>query len=68
MNKVLIIGEHDGKSLNPAAAKCVTCATAIPDSEITHCASSARIPPPWSAQAAALAGVKTVLRIDQAGK
>ena len=35
MNKVLIIGEHDGKSLNPAAAKCVTCAATVPDADIT---------------------------------
>ena len=35
MHKILIIGEHDGKTLNPATAKCVTCAKAIPDSEIT---------------------------------
>ena len=26
MHKILIVGEHDGKSLNPATAKCVTCA------------------------------------------
>ena len=31
MHKILIIGEHDGKTLNPATAKCVTCATAIPE-------------------------------------
>ena len=35
MQKVLIIGEHDGKALNPATAKCVTCAQAIPDAEIS---------------------------------
>ncbi len=27
MPKILIVGEHDGKMLNPATAKCVTCAT-----------------------------------------
>ena len=35
MHKVLIVGEHDGKALNPATAKCVTCAAQIPDGEIT---------------------------------
>src|SRR5712664_251571 len=35
MHKVLIVGEHDGKTLNPATAKCVTCASGIPDREIT---------------------------------
>ena len=44
MHKILIIGEHDGKTLNPATAKCVTCAKAIPDAEITHRAARARTP------------------------
>jgi electron transfer flavoprotein alpha subunit len=64
MHKILIIGEHDGKTLNPATAKCVTCAKAIPDSEITIAllgADTASV----AAQAAALAGVKSVLRIDR---
>lgn len=64
MNKILIIGEHDGKTLNPATAKCVTCAKAIPDSEITIAllgADTAGV----ASQAAALAGVKSVLRIDR---
>jgi len=64
MNKVLIIGEHDGKSVNPATAKCVTCATAIPDVEITIAlfgADTAGV----AAQAAAIAGVKAVVRVDR---
>jgi electron transfer flavoprotein alpha subunit len=65
MHKILIIGEHDGKALNPATAKCVTCAKAIPDSEITIAllgADTAGV----ASQAAALAGVKSVLRVDRA--
>jgi electron transfer flavoprotein alpha subunit len=65
MHKILIIGEHDGKTLNPATAKCVTCAKAIPDSEITIAllgADTASV----ATQAAALSGVKSVLRIDRA--
>jgi electron transfer flavoprotein alpha subunit len=65
MQKILIIGEHDGKTLNPATAKCVTCAKAIPDSEITIAllgADTAGV----ASQAAALAGVKSVLRVDRA--
>jgi electron transfer flavoprotein alpha subunit len=65
MHKILIIGEHDGKTLNPATAKCVTCAKAIPDSEITIAvlgADTANV----ASQAAALAGVKSVLRLDRA--
>jgi electron transfer flavoprotein alpha subunit len=64
MNKVLIIGEHDGKTLNPATAKCVTCANTIPDADITIAvfgADTAAV----AAQAAAVTGVKAVLRVDR---
>jgi len=64
MHKVLIVGEHDGKALNPATAKCVTCAAGIPDGEITIVllgADTAAV----AAQAAAVAGVKSVLRVDR---
>ena len=65
MHKVLIVGEHDGKTLNPATAKCVACAAGIADSEITVVllgADTAAV----AAQAAAIAGVKVVLRVDRA--
>jgi electron transfer flavoprotein alpha subunit len=65
MHKVLIIGEHDGKTLNPATSKCVTCAKTIPDAEITIVllgADTAAV----AAQAAAVLGVKSVLRVDRA--
>ena len=64
MHKVLIVGEHDGKTLNPATAKCVTCASGIPDGEITIVllgADTAAV----ATQAAAVAGVKSVLRVDR---
>src|ERR1700689_1052232 len=64
MHKVLIVGEHDGKSLNPATAKCVTCAGHISGAEITIVvlgADTAAV----AAQAAAVAGVKSVLRVDR---
>jgi electron transfer flavoprotein alpha subunit len=64
MAKVLILGEHDGKIVNPATLKCVTCATAIPDAEITIAlfgADTAGV----AAQAAAIQGVTRVLRIDR---
>jgi electron transfer flavoprotein alpha subunit len=64
MHKVLIVGEHDGKTLNPATAKCVTCASAIPEVEITVVllgSDTAGV----AAQAAAIAGVKSVLRVDR---
>ena len=64
MHKVLIVGEHDGKTLNPSTAKCVTCAQSIPDAELSIVvlgADTAGV----AAQAAALAGVKSVLRVDR---
>src|ERR1700685_2287058 len=64
MHKVLIVGEHDGKSLNPATAKCVTCAGHISGAEITIVvlgADTAAV----ASQAAAVAGGKSVLRIDR---
>src|SRR5258706_1302337 len=64
MHKVLIVGEHDGKTLNPATAKCVTCATGIADGEITIVLLGADTAAA-AAQAAALAGVKSVLRVDR---
>lgn len=35
MAKVLVVAEHDGATLNPSTAKCVACAAAIDDAEIT---------------------------------
>ena len=64
MQKVLIVGEHDGKNLNPATAKCVTCANTIPQAEITIAVFGADTGA-VAAQAAALAGVKSVLRVDR---
>ncbi len=65
MSKILILGEHDGKTLNPATLKCVTCAAAISGAEITIAllgADTAAV----AAQAAAVLGVHKVLRIDRA--
>jgi electron transfer flavoprotein alpha subunit len=65
MHKILIVGEHDGKTLNPATAKCVTCAAKVPEAEITIAvlgADTAAV----AAQAAAIAGVKAVVRVDRA--
>jgi electron transfer flavoprotein alpha subunit len=64
MHKILIVGEHDGKTLNPATAKCVTCAHGIPEGEVTVAlfgADTAAV----ASQAAAVSGVGTVLRIDR---
>jgi len=64
MSKVLILGEHDGKTLNPATLKCVTCASAIPDAEITIVvlgSDTAAV----ATQAAAIQGVHKVVRLDR---
>jgi len=65
MNKVLIVAEHADGRLNAATAKCVSCATGIPDAEITiavFAADGAVV----AAEAAALAGVARVLVIEHA--
>ena len=62
-NRILIVAEHDGGRLNPSTAKCVTCAAAIPDAEITVavCAADASA---VASQAAALKGVAHVLVVE----
>jgi electron transfer flavoprotein alpha subunit len=62
MSRILIIAEHDGAHLNPGTAKCVTCAAALSDAQITI-AVLARDPAAVAAQAAALAGVHKVLAV-----
>ncbi len=63
MSKILIVAEHDGTRLNPATAKCVTCAKSIPGAEI-DIAVLATDAGAVAAQAAGLAGVSRVLRVE----
>ncbi|HEU4627044.1 MAG TPA: electron transfer flavoprotein subunit alpha/FixB family protein [Steroidobacteraceae bacterium] len=63
MSKVLIVAEHDGKSLNPSTAKCVTCARSIPGAEITV-AVFAQDAAAVAAQAAKLQNVARVLKVE----
>ncbi len=63
MNKVLIVAEHAGGRLNPATAKCVSCAATIPDAEITV-AVLAKDGADVAAQASALEGVSKVLLVE----
>ncbi|MBP6771099.1 MAG: electron transfer flavoprotein subunit alpha/FixB family protein [Reyranella sp.] len=63
MNKVLVIAEHDGSKLNPSTAKCVSCARSVPGATVdvvVFSADGAAV----AAQAAAIAGVDRVLRVD----
>lgn len=60
MNQVLVIAEHAGGRLNPATAKCVSCAAAVPEATVSVlvlAADGAAV----AAQAAALAGVSRVM-------
>jgi electron transfer flavoprotein alpha subunit len=65
MNRVLIVGEHDGTRLSPSIAKTVTCARGIPDAEIVIavCATDAT---EVASQAAQLQGVSRVLKLEHA--
>jgi electron transfer flavoprotein alpha subunit len=65
MSKILVIAEHDGSKLNPATAKCVACASAIPGADISVlvlAASAGAV----AAQAATIAGVNRVLTLEHA--
>ena len=53
MAKVLLIAEHDGKSLNPSTAKCLACAAELPSAEI-DVAVFAESPADIAAEAASL--------------
>jgi electron transfer flavoprotein alpha subunit len=64
-SRVLIVAEHDGAKLNPSTAKCVTCARALPEAEIVVAVLAAD-GSAVSEQAAALAGVTRVVRVDDA--
>ena len=62
-NRILIVAEHDGTHLNASTAKCVTCASSIPQSEITVavCAADAGA---VASEAAALQGVARVVSLE----
>jgi electron transfer flavoprotein alpha subunit len=63
MPKILVIAEHDGKQLNAATAKAVTCAAAIGgDIDVAVLAADAAA---VAAEAAALAGIKRVLKVER---
>lgn len=62
MSKILIIAEHDGKQLNPATAKCVSCAEKI-GGEV-DIAVFANAGADIAQAAAKLAGVNKVVQMD----
>jgi len=63
VTRILLIAEHDGTGLNPATARCVSCAAGIAGAEISvavFAADAAAV----AAQAARLAGVNRVLKVE----
>jgi len=62
-SRILIIAEHDGKQLNQSTAKCVSCARALADADITVVVLAVD-PGAVAEQAAQLAGVKRVLTVE----
>jgi electron transfer flavoprotein alpha subunit len=65
MSKILIVAEHAGGKLNPATAKSVSCAAQVAGAEI-HVAVFAADANTVATQAAALAGVTKVLKVENA--
>jgi electron transfer flavoprotein alpha subunit len=65
MNRILIVAEHDGRHLNAATAKCVSCAAQIPGAEITIAVLGAGVAA-IAAAAAELTGVGKVLVLEDA--
>jgi electron transfer flavoprotein alpha subunit len=63
--KILIVAEHDGSRLNQSTARCVSCAHALQDAEITVavCAADAAA---VAQQAAQLQGVARVVSVENA--
>lgn len=65
MSKVLLIAEHDGSSLNPSTAKCISCALGLPEAEIdvaVFCEAGSSL----AEEAAKLKGVRKILQVDHA--
>ena len=63
MSKVLIVAEHDGKTLNPSVAKCVSCARDIGGATV-DIALLAADGGELAAAAASIDGVGRVLQVD----
>ena len=65
MTVILIIAEHDGSRINPATAKCVSCASEIRGAEI-HIAVFAEDGAALAQEAAGITGVAKVIQADNA--
>ena len=65
MQRILIVAEHNGSQLNPATAKCVSCAAQMVGAHIDVLVLGQAVED-IAAQASRLAGVQQVLRADSA--
>ena len=65
MTNVLVVAEHDGRTVSSATARTVRCAAAIPNAEIAV-AVFATDGTALADQVAALDGVRRVLQVDNA--
>jgi electron transfer flavoprotein alpha subunit len=65
MSRVLVVAEHAAGKLNAAVAKCVSCATSVPDADVTVAVLAADGTAP-AAAAAALKGVARVVLVQDA--
>ena len=65
MTKILVVAEHANGKLNPSTAKCVTCASQIQGAQIDVAVLAANAGD-VATQAAAIQGVKRVLKIENA--
>ena len=65
MTRILIVAEHSGGKLNQATAKCVSCAGTIEAAEVDIAVFGTEVSGVAS-QAAALQGVKRVLKVENA--
>jgi electron transfer flavoprotein alpha subunit len=63
MSRILIVAEHSDGELNPSTAKCVSCASAIPEAQIDIAVLADDVAA-VAAQAAAVAGVNSVLTVS----
>ena len=65
MTKVLVVAEHDGASLNPSTAKCVSCAAQLDGAEIDIVVLGASVAA-VATEASTISGVGRVLTVERA--
>jgi electron transfer flavoprotein alpha subunit len=64
MSRILLVAEHDGRRLNLATAKCVSCVAALPDAHVTVAVFGQGVAG-VAEEAARIAGVSAVVLVEQ---